>query len=171
MLGRIEQVFDAQRRFTADASHELRSPLSRLRAELEVTLQAASEPRRVRGDARSCLGEVERLSRLTEELLTLARLDAGEAQEMPARVRSPRSDSRRGGHADSASDALRRNVKIVLDVPAELAINVAPATAALVVANVLDNAVKFSPPDGEIRIRASIEGRRHLVIHLGSGLA
>jgi two-component system OmpR family sensor kinase len=45
----------------------------------------------------------------------------------------------------------------VLDAPADLTINVAPSTVALVVANVLDNAVKFSPPGGEVRVRASIE--------------
>jgi two-component system OmpR family sensor kinase len=156
MLGRIEQVFEAQRRFTADASHELRSPLSRLRAELEVTLRRPRNRAEYEETLRSCLSEVERLSRLTEELLTLARLDAGEAQKIPTQP-VPLAPILEDVVARMASDALRRDVKIVLDAPADLTINVAPSTAALVVANVLDNAVKFSPPGGEVRVRASIE--------------
>jgi len=71
MLARIERVFEAQRRFTADASHELRSPLSRLRAELEVTLRRTRDPVEYQEALQSCLGEVERLGSLTEGLLTL----------------------------------------------------------------------------------------------------
>jgi two-component system OmpR family sensor kinase len=59
MLGRIEQVFEAQRRFTADASHELRSPLSCLRAELEVTLRRPRDRAEYEETLRSCLSEVE----------------------------------------------------------------------------------------------------------------
>src|SRR5262249_49913589 len=87
MLDRIERGVEAQRRFTADASHELSSPLSRLRAELEVTLRPPRERTEYEEALRSCLEEVERLSRLTDELLVLARLDAGEARELhPASV-------------------------------------------------------------------------------------
>jgi two-component system OmpR family sensor kinase len=168
MLGRIEQVFDAQRRFTADASHELRSPLSRLRAELEVTLRRPRNRTEYEETLRSCLSEVERLSRLTEELLTLARLDAGEAQEIPTQS-APLAPILEEVVTRMASDALRGSVKILLDVPAELTINVAPATAALVVANVLDNAVKFSPPGSEVRIRASIEDGAVIVSVSDSG--
>ena len=168
MLGRIEQVFEAQRRFTADASHELRSPLSRLRAELEVTLRRPRNRSEYEETLRSCLSEVERLSRLTEELLTLARLDAGEAQEIPTQS-APLTPILEDVVTRMATDALRRNVKIVLDPSPDLAVKVAPGTAALVVANVLDNAVKFSPPGGEVRIRASIEDGAVLVSVSDSG--
>jgi two-component system OmpR family sensor kinase len=168
MLGRIEQVFEAQRRFTADASHELRSPLSRLSAELEVTLRRPRNRAEYEETLQSCLNEVDRLSSLTEELLTLARLDAGEAQKIPAQS-APLAPILEGVVTRMASDALRRNVKIMLDAPADLSIKVAPGTAALVIANVLDNAVKFSPPGGEVRVRASIEDGAAIVSISDSG--
>ncbi|HEX7125776.1 MAG TPA: histidine kinase dimerization/phospho-acceptor domain-containing protein, partial [Thermodesulfobacteriota bacterium] len=79
MLARIERGVEAQRRFTADASHELRSPLSRLRTEIEVTLRRPRTAEAYAAALRSGLEEVGRLTRLTSALLALARLDAGEA--------------------------------------------------------------------------------------------
>ena len=108
MLARIERSVEAQRRFTADASHELRSPLSRLRAELEVTLRRPRDSSEYQEALRSCLEEVERLSRLTEELLTLAHLDA--ERPLPERDAGPAAPDRRGGDPPTAwrSRALRR---------------------------------------------------------------
>jgi two-component system OmpR family sensor kinase len=168
MLGRIEQVFEAQRRFTADASHELRSPLSRLRAELEVTLRRPRERLEYEEALRSCLAEVERLSRLAEELLTLARLEAGEPHEAPLEpVRlAPILDE---AVARLEPEARRREVKVLMDPPADLSVKVAPAAATLVVANVLDNAVKFSPPGGWVRIQVTAEGSAAVVAVSDSG--
>jgi two-component system, OmpR family, sensor kinase len=168
MLGRIEQVFEAQRRFTADASHELRSPLSRLRAELEVTLRRPRERLEYEEALRSCLAEVERLSRLTEELLTLARLEAGEPHEAPLEpVRlAPILDE---AVARLEPEARRREVKMLMDPPADLSVKVAAAAATLVVANVLDNAVKFSPPGGWVRIQVTSEGSAAVVAVSDSG--
>src|SRR5207245_6695155 len=81
MLARIERSFEVQRRFTADASHELRSPLSRLRAELEVTLRRPRTPMEYEETLRSCLDEVQRVQGLIEELLGLARIDARQEPE------------------------------------------------------------------------------------------
>ncbi len=78
MLDRLEHAFDAQRHFTADASHELRSPLSRLRTEIEITLRRERSREDYVETLRSCLEEVARLTLLVEELLMLARLDAGQ---------------------------------------------------------------------------------------------
>jgi two-component system, OmpR family, sensor kinase len=168
MLGRIEQVIDAQRRFAADASHELRSPLSRLRAELEVTLRRPREGLEYEEALRSCLAEVERLSRLAEELLTLARLEAGEPHETPLEpVRlAPILDE---AVARLEPEARRREVKVLMDPPADLSVRVAPAAATLVMANVLDNAVKFSPPGGWVRIQVTSEGSAAVVAVSDSG--
>jgi len=168
MLGRIEQAFEAQRRFTADASHELRSPLSRLRAELEVTLRRPRQRSEYEETLRSCLDEVERLSRLTEELLTLARLDAGEARDLPAQP-VPLAPILEEVVTRMTPDAHVRGVEILMDAPAGLTVNVAPATAALVVANVLDNAVKYSPRGGRVRVDAAAEDGDAVVAISDSG--
>ncbi len=168
MLGRIEQVFEAQRHFTADVSHELRSPLSRLCAELEVTLRRPRKRVEYEEALRSCLGEVDRLSRLTEELLTLARLDAGEAREaLPQSV--PLTPILNEAVTRLAPEALRRDVTVVVDAPAKLSVKVAPAAASLVVANVLDNAVKFSPPGAQVRVEVATEGGAAVVAVSDSG--
>jgi signal transduction histidine kinase len=76
MLDRVEQATARQRRFVADASHELRSPLTRIRSELEVDLAHPGTADPIAG-LRSALAEIGRLQRLVEDLLQLARSDAG----------------------------------------------------------------------------------------------
>lgn len=76
MLARLQSAFDSQRRFTADASHELRSPLTAMRGEIEVALRRDRSDEEYREVLHSTLEEVERLSTMTDELLTLARSDA-----------------------------------------------------------------------------------------------
>ena len=77
MLDRLERSFTAARQFSADAAHELRTPLTILRGELEVALAAAPADAAHRRALESCLEEVDRLSSLVEDLLFLARADAG----------------------------------------------------------------------------------------------
>ena len=79
MIARLDGAFERQRRFTADASHELRTPLGIIRSQIDVAL---GRPRSAEYHARvlaSVRDETDRLTRLTESLLTLARADDGEA--------------------------------------------------------------------------------------------
>jgi two-component system OmpR family sensor kinase len=167
MLARIEQSFEAQRRFTADASHELRSPLSRLRAELEVTLRRPRERAKYEEVLRSCLSEVERLSHLTGELLMLARLDAGGPPEAPVPVdliSILHEAVKRLSH-----EALLRNVTLAMEVPPEVTVSIASAALSHVVTNVMDNAVKFSPVGSEVRVSVAIEKGAAVVVVSDAG--
>ena len=78
LLDRVEAAHVSQHRFVADASHELRTPLTILRGEIEVALRRPRSPEEYAEVLQSSREEIERLSRLTENLLTLARADAGE---------------------------------------------------------------------------------------------
>ena len=78
LLERLNRSFEQQRRFMADASHELRSPVSIIRGEAEVALSQARSPREYRESLAISLEEAQRLSRIVDDLLTLARADAGQ---------------------------------------------------------------------------------------------
>ena len=168
MLGRIEQSFEAQRRFTADASHELRSPLSRLRAELEVTLRRPREPAEYQQALSSCLEEVERLSSLTEELLSLARLDAGEAHQMPTEP-TPLLPLVEQALRRLGPEAGRRGVTLTLAPAEPVLVRAAPSAATLAVANVLDNAVKFSRSGGQVTVGVAKADRDAIISVHDSG--
>jgi heavy metal sensor kinase len=77
MMERLHASFDQMRRFTSDASHELRTPLTCMRNELEVALTQSRSPDEYRDVLGSTLEEIDRLTRLSDALLTLARLDSG----------------------------------------------------------------------------------------------
>jgi two-component system, OmpR family, sensor kinase len=150
MLGRLEASFDAQRRFTADASHELRSPLTALRGEIELALRRDRDRNEYRRVLESNLQEVDRLTNLAKDLLTLARSDAG--------VMQPRFQT-----ADAAAlsenvlerlrgKATRRGVRLALDAPQPVEAILDPGLFEQLVWNLVDNAVKFSPEGEDVRV-------------------
>jgi two-component system OmpR family sensor kinase len=154
MLGRLDRAFDAQRRFTADASHELRSPLTALRGEMELALRRDRPKDEYRRVIASNLQEVERLSQLSEDLLTLARTDAG--------VMEPRLQ--RTDALERAEHVLRRlqpkaeHGRVNLDLRAEgdTAGILDPGLLDQLLWNLVDNAIKFTPAEGQVRV--SVEG-------------
>jgi len=89
MLARLEEALERERGFVADASHELRTPLASLRTELELALRRDRTPDELRRALRSATEETDRLSRLADDLLVLARSDRGtlplRVEEIPAR--------------------------------------------------------------------------------------
>jgi heavy metal sensor kinase len=150
-FARLEGSFDQLKRFTADVSHELRTPLTALRAVGEVALRGSHDAGGYREVIGSMLEEVDRLTRLTDELLTLARADAGEARlrrepvDLGALVRDV---------ADHLS-ALAEEKEQWLEVDAPSVVVLGDRTVlrqALV--NLAVNAVKYSPERTRIRIGA-----------------
>lgn len=155
MLARIENGVETQRRFTADASHELRSPLSRLRAEIEITLRRPRDSGDYVVALRSCLEEVERLTTLVEELLMLARLDAGH-ERTPAELTSLAALIS-AMVARLQAQAKERHIEVVVVDELKQPAAVDPGPVGLVLRNLLDNAIKFSPQGSRVTLRATTE--------------
>jgi signal transduction histidine kinase len=89
MLRRLAETSEHERSFVANASHELRTPLTAMRAELELALRRTDDPERLAAAIRAALGDTERLSRLADDLLVLARADAGRLPVKRTRVDLP----------------------------------------------------------------------------------
>ncbi len=170
MLGRIQHAFDTQTRFTADASHELRSPLTALRGEIEIALRKDRRAGEYREVLKSNLEEILRLSRITEDLLTLARADAD--------ALSPRwepVDSR--AFAARLADRFRRAEEesgVTLSIRADDE-GVLPIDAGLVgqiVWNLVDNGLKFTPRGGrvDVHLNRTSDGLHIVVEDTGPGL-
>jgi signal transduction histidine kinase len=157
----VERTMEYMRRFMADAAHELRTPITVLRSRAEVALQ---RPRDSSGDAEALRGverESERLSRIVDDLLILARADAGERQ--PRRERIYLDDI-----ADDAASAARAlaeqgGVTLTVDTFEEAVVLGDPDLIRQLLMIILDNAVKFTPPGGRVGIGVSAPDGRALV--------
>ncbi len=151
MIGRLEQSFVEVRRFTADASHELRTPLTAIRAEAEVALTRALTPSEASELLGSILEECERLTRLTEQLLTLAREDAGtaHAERVPVNLTALVASVVETMRPVAEANGLRLVVELIEGI------TVAGAGGRLrqVVYNLLDNAIKYTPEGGRVEVR------------------
>jgi len=170
MLERIQQAFEAQRRFTADASHELRSPLTALRGEIEIALRRQRTDEEYREVLQSSLDEILRLSRITEDLLTLARSDAGalrsEGQAVDLEAVTGRIVERL--RRPAGEKELRLDVTVQAGKPVLLD----PGLLGQILWNLTDNAVKFTPPGGTVGLEVR-QDARHLRIEVtdtGPGL-
>ncbi len=150
MIGRLEASFKQVRQFTSDASHELRTPLTVLKGETELALRRPRSADDYRLVLESGLEEIDRMSRIVDELLFLSRADLGEItmESRPVRM-------------DQLSDDLKRQAEVLGH---EHAVQIVtglsePATVAgddmrlrELLLNLLDNAVKYSPQGGRVEM-------------------
>jgi heavy metal sensor kinase len=156
MLSRLEAGFESLRRFTGDASHELRAPLTLMRTELEVV---RSKPRTKEEYERALdtIGsEVEHLSRLTDQLLILARADAGALNPHVERldVADFMHETATRWHATAG----KRGVALQVTAPDSGSVVGDPALLRRVLDNLIDNAIRHSPASGRVSVRAEHGG-------------
>lgn len=160
MLDRIDRGFAAARRFTADAAHELKTPVASIRSEAEVTLLSRRSPEDYERTLRSVVEEAARLARLADRLLALSREDAGGT----GGFRPVRLDLTVREAADVARDAARRAGLDfrVEEVPA-VSVDADPESLRQVFDNLLDNAVKYTPAGGRIAVRGRCTNGRTVI--------
>ena len=141
MLGRLENALEHERRFVADASHELRTPLALLRAELELALRRPRSRDELEAAVRSAAEETERLSRLAEDLLLIARADQG---SVPLRLEdvdvSLLLEDVRRRFAGRAHELGR---DLIVAVPESLTLDADPLRLEQALGNLVDNALVY----------------------------
>jgi heavy metal sensor kinase len=171
MIQRLDDAFQNSKRFVADASHELRTPLTVLRGELEDQAQNSGLPPESRERLGSLLEEVERLSRIVDQLLTLSRLDAGEAQV--EWVRFDLADLAATTADQMGLLAKDKGIELVCASAGPVMVEGDRARMKQVVVNLLDNAIKYTPEGGRVRVETSAAGDRAIleVSDTGRGIA
>jgi len=161
MLSRLEEAFERLRRFTADASHELRTPLTVIKSVGEVALQENLDAAAYRDRIGSMLEDVSRLTRLIENLLTLTRADGGHVPLGLVETDLVRLVQRAAEDMRPLAEEKEQRLTLALDGPA--IVRVDEGTLRLALVNLLDNAIKYTPPSGAITIRSRIQGNDFLV--------
>jgi heavy metal sensor kinase len=155
LLGRLDQSFDNMRRFVADASHELRTPVAVIRGEADVTLAKERSAAEYKESLAIILDESRRLSRLVDDLLNLARADAGrvklQAQEFYW------NDLLSECCRSVQSLAVARQIELECRCAAETPFWGDEELLRRMTLNLLDNAIRYTPPGG--KVLAELEGR------------
>jgi signal transduction histidine kinase len=158
MLTRLQLAFEQQRRFTADASHELRTPLTAIIGQIDVAIERPRDAESYRATLTTVREQARRLTRLANDLLFLARADA-----QPAPVVNELIDLGNLLPAIVAQVeplAEDRQQQIALDRPPELFVHGNEDDLIRLFLNLLDNAIRYTPPGGRISIAAAIEHRQ-----------
>ncbi len=162
MLDRLQEALERERRFVDDASHELRTPLATLRGEIDLALTRRRDAPELEASLRSAQEDVERLQRLTDDLLLLARTRGG-------RIPVHRVETSLAGLATRSvhtveSQAAAAGVSIDVDAPDE-PVELDPDRMEQALRNLLENAIRYTPRGGVVRVSARrLDGMARFVV-------
>ncbi len=169
LLARLARAIEGERRFTADAAHELRTPLAGLRAQAQVALRATDDVTRKHALEQVLTG-TSRAARLIDQLLTLARLDPTRAatQANLSDLAAVAADV----CAELGASAVSRDIALTLDAEGMARVACAPEWLRILTRNLVDNSLRYTPLGGSVRvIVASAPGSTSLqVIDSGPGI-
>jgi two-component system OmpR family sensor kinase len=149
LLGRVAQGLQSQQRFVADAAHELRSPITALKLQVQTLLRSRDDTSRTQAIQR-LLGGVDRASRLVEQLLVLAREEPAASATSPGETILAESITQ--ALVDVAPFAATRQIDLEHVVLPDLTVVGDPSSLQILVRNLMDNAIRYTPEHGTIRI-------------------
>lgn len=155
MLDRLDRAFQSQSRFVQDASHELKTPLAVLRSDIEITLRRNRTEDEYRACLQRCLDEVEHMSHLTRQLLTLARYDQAAKLELKP-VSLNEAIERSLSHLRTALES--KKIRLIRQPETNVQAAGEPVALEMVFSNLLQNAIRAVGEGGEIRIGIREDG-------------
>ena len=171
LLSRLDQSFDSMRRFVQDASHELRTPLAVIRSEADVSLSRERPAAEYRESLATIQQESQRLSRLVDDLLNLARADAGRVQ---LRVEELYLNDLLAECCRSVQPlAAARQIDLQCQCAEDVPFRGDEVLLRRMVVNLLDNAVRYTPPGGRVQATLEAQGSdvRIRIADTGVGIA
>lgn len=151
LFQRIAELLESERRFTADAAHELRTPIAGIRAQAQVALGATEDAERAHA-LRATLQGCDRATHLVEQLLTLSRLESVAQHPLTAIDLAALT---RGVVAEVAPLALNKQQTVEVDADTPCTVQGEATLLSVMVRNLVDNAIRYSPPGASVNITVS----------------
>lgn len=155
LFERIDHMVASERRFTADAAHELRTPIAAIRAQAQVALGAGADTAQRDHALQITLAGCDRATRLVEQLLTLARLESNPQARTAAPPTTDATLVARRIAADLAPKALARRQTLELDAQTPCPVTGDEILVGVLVRNLIDNALRYSPPGAQILVQVT----------------
>jgi heavy metal sensor kinase len=168
MIGRLEKAFQRQKQFTSDASHELRTPLSVIEAESTLALQKERPSTDYRQSLEIISQESRQMSSLIDQLLTLARADAGKEQWNFTEVNLGKLISNLSTDVEVLCQ--EKGLSFQLGQPQDLVVKGDEARLRELFMNLLDNAIRYTPAPGTVSISLRREGQMAVVAITDTGI-
>ena len=157
LFGRVQASMDNERRFTADAAHELRTPLAALRAQAQVARGASDDRERIRA-LDNVIAGCDRAAHLVDQLLTLARLEPAHAHVAHADVAL--APLVQAAIAEATPAALNKDIDIELTEGAPAHVQGDARLLGILLRNLLDNAIRYSPRGSTVTVDVGRDGGR-----------
>jgi heavy metal sensor kinase len=173
LLTRLDAAMRRARQFSADAAHELRTPLTVLRGETEVALRWTRDPEEFRSTLESNLEEIDRMGRIIEDLLLLAKSEAGELPMEKSQVNL--NDLLRDLYQQGKVLGENKGIAVTLDLPETEVVQVMGDELRLhqMGLNLVTNGIKYTPTGGSVRLKLECEGDQAVIAvsDTGHGMA
>lgn len=161
MIARLEKSFLQIKQFTADASHELKTPLTILKGEMEIALRIKNDPEAMRDALKSSLEEIDRMSYIVRNLLDLARIDVEKTgMKVAASMQEVALDRALTERVDHFRRfALDRGVNMAILRNDPVAVLGDPVRISQMLFNLIDNALKYTPRGGTVELSVEAEDK------------